>query len=523
MPIFMAYDPTSKTYTGYLIDVAGSPLEIEVLPGTPDGRILVVFRRMGGPDIHIHTFLGPTPKDVVRQLTELTGRPKSALPPWVHGIHVCRRSGAEENDFLAETRGLNESQIPYESDCIGQSLLQTGFRTNQAFIQLQDDFLTLKTFGKRFLLHQPPTSELPEDFDGFIKTANGSQNYVTSVRAGERFVDVVVPDFLRQDTQQWYSKQLQTLFQSLQSLGGDLSGINLIQNSPLLNTTLAEACGLTGFPFAPVIQRTNLTLDVLGVDTLCPDAQHLSRGKMASHVNYHNTFARRQATATVQALQTVIFSENSSPGMSESVAVIPRMDNKWAGLKKTLKTALELSLSGIPYFAVPTCGNEGDDELCLRWVQVSAFMPTLYALNGYDHLVNTTFSKWSRHALRKRLELMPYILTLSLRASRDGEPLVRPLIYEFPQDPYLTANSTWQQFMLGSSILVSPILEPDTAKIAAYFPQDFIWYNLWSGTKVTSGLTELETSVFQIPAHLKCGSIISTLVSSFLISAQNTF
>ena len=73
--------------------------------------------------------------------------------------------------------------------------------------------------------------------------------------------------------------------------------------------------------------------------------------------------------------------------------------------------------------------------------------------------------------------------------------------------------------MFGPDILVTPVLdEADEHVIEAYIPPSYGgnegWYELWSGAEQNDmGVTQLETTIYQISAHLKAGCIIPTLVS----------
>ena len=53
--------------------------------------------------------------------------------------------------------------------------------------------------------------------------------------------------------------------------------------------------------------------------------------------------------------------------------------------------------------------------------------------------------------------------------------VARPLWYNFPNDPN-TFNID-QQFMLGDSLLISPVLQPGVSEVSAYFPQGR-WFSL---------------------------------------------
>ena len=72
--------------------------------------------------------------------------------------------------------------------------------------------------------------------------------------------------------------------------------------------------------------------------------------------------------------------------------------------------------------------------------------------------------------------------------------------------------------MFGPYILVTPVLNEDEYVTNAYIPQlyggDVNWYDLWSGAEEHKrGVTELETTTYQISAHIKAGGIVPALVS----------
>ncbi len=74
-----------------------------------------------------------------------------------------------------------------------------------------------------------------------------------------------------------------------------------------------------------------------------------------------------------------------------------------------------------------------------------------------------------RKAIKLRYEFLPYIYAEFLTSLRDGVPIMRPLFLEFPNDylSYVVDN----EFMVGKSLLVAPILEPGARARATYLPR----------------------------------------------------
>lgn len=57
-----------------------------------------------------------------------------------------------------------------------------------------------------------------------------------------------------------------------------------------------------------------------------------------------------------------------------------------------------------------------------------------------------------------RMQLLPYLYTLAWYAHTRGEPLMRPLVYHYPDDP-----AGWElgsQYLLSPDLLVAPVTRP---------------------------------------------------------------
>ena len=81
----------------------------------------------------------------------------------------------------------------------------------------------------------------------------------------------------------------------------------------------------------------------------------------------------------------------------------------------------------------------------------------------------------AREALTVKYTFLPHLYSLFFEHALEGGTVVRPLWHEFPAD-----RETWaidDQFMWGSSFLVSPILEKGVSTRQAYLPTGANWYD----------------------------------------------
>jgi alpha-glucosidase len=113
-----------------------------------------------------------------------------------------------------------------------------------------------------------------------------------------------------------------------------------------------------------------------------------------------------------------------------------------------------------------------------------------------------------RQALSLRYRLMPYLYTQMWRASRDGTPAVRPLLYDFPQDA--TAVKTDDAFMLGPDVLVAPVLEEGAQDRSVYLPaHPGGWYD-WHEKKHHAGgaIVTVAAPLGRLPLFVRAGALI---------------
>jgi alpha-D-xyloside xylohydrolase len=78
---------------------------------------------------------------------------------------------------------------------------------------------------------------------------------------------------------------------------------------------------------------------------------------------------------------------------------------------------------------------------------------------------------------------MPYIFRMAIEAHATGSPVLRPMVFEYPDDP--AAAQLDMQYMLGSSLLVAPIFSEDGH--ADYYLPEGRWTDYFSGETKDGG------------------------------------
>ena len=81
--------------------------------------------------------------------------------------------------------------------------------------------------------------------------------------------------------------------------------------------------------------------------------------------------------------------------------------------------------------------------------------------------------------------LKPYIAALAANVSAEGVPTMRPLWYEFPQDP--ACYGVDDQYLLGPELLVAPVTAQGATNRSVVFPAGADWVSVWDSSVVEAG------------------------------------
>ncbi len=192
--------------------------------------------------------------------------------------------------------------------------------------------------------------------------------------------------------------------------------------------------------------------------------------------------------------------------------------SNFASLRDQYAAGLNMGIAGIPWWVSDTggfFGNKNDahfNELLIRWFQFSTFCPVLrmHGDRGPHDIPNLSdldygggFSPtgqpnelWSygeepytimKKYLDIRLGMKDYIMSIMDEASANGSPVIRTMFYEFPEDA-----KCWElkeQYMFGSKYLVAPVLYQGMTERSVYLPEGS-WRSIHDGT-VYAGKTEI--------------------------------
>jgi alpha-glucosidase len=112
-----------------------------------------------------------------------------------------------------------------------------------------------------------------------------------------------------------------------------------------------------------------------------------------------------------------------------------------------------------------------------------------------------------RRFVEERYRLMPYIYALADENARTGDPLMRPVFYDYPDAASAPCDQA-MTFTLGRALLIAP-----PAKMESPQPYDVClpggaWYDYWTGARVGSAKITEKPSLDRLPVFVRAGTIL---------------
>jgi len=177
---------------------------------------------------------------------------------------------------------------------------------------------------------------------------------------------------------------------------------------------------------------------------------------------------------------------------------------------------LNLGVIGYPFLNPGPVGGRLDNstdlpepELFIRWWQLATFLPQLHFTTPPSRYRSTDSNilaiARSLKDIRENI-VVPKLLKFGQEAMEASTPLIRPLWMLNPEDPILQRID--DQFMVGSDLLVAPILEQGARHRDVYLPTTSSGTKFWkrgtdgtffeAGQWLNSTLVELDTVLFFI-------------------------
>ncbi|KAL4243910.1 glycosyl hydrolase 31 family protein [Abortiporus biennis] len=573
-PVYMEHrfdEATQKSQTHGVLLFSASGSDILLLTPPSFNTSLIQYRMITGT-LDLYFFSGPTPQTVIEQYGQLIGFP-TWQPYFGFGFHLCRWGYSNVSETKEQVTKMREAGIPLEvmwndidlyhavrdftTDPVSfpasemKAFIDELHANNQHYIPIVDAAVAKQINSSD--IYDPYTRGV--ELQTFMKNPDDSE-YIGQVWPGY----TVFPDWFSKNAETWWTEALKNWSQSAIDFDGIWLDMNEVSSfctgscgtgADLSNTTI-PGLFLPGTPESPVVDYPegydsskwgpsgNVSINgtlTFGSDTPIPPmllkrglgagkqsgisvndppyAIHNGNGPLSVHtlatnathanglieLDTHNLHGLMETKATHQALLSIHPSKRPFIISRSTTLSSGRYAGHWLGDNFN------------------TCGFIGntDEELCNRWMQLSAFMPFFRNHNQRGALSQEPY-RWdsvaeaSRKAIGVRYQLLPYWYTLFANASMMGTPPIRALFYEFPDEPELF--SVDRQFLIGREILITPVLTPNVSTVNGIFPgrgtvvwRDWYTHNVVNTTNDGS-TTSLPAPLGHINVHIRDGSVL---------------
>ncbi len=466
-----------------------------------------------GGELDYFVFTGggeSSPKKVLEDYANLTG--KMPLPPiWALGNQQSRWSYYPESRVREIANGFRSRKIPADVIYLDIDYMDK-YRVftwdKERFPNPSKMISDLKADGFQTVLIIDPGIKVDPNFsvfnDGkqqniFVKNPDGTP-LIRNVWAGAS----TFPDFTDRRARAWFGEQYK------KNLDEGVAGFWNDMNEP--------ATFLTDKSEKPdTYHHPGKTFPL--------DTPQAGDGFPATHRRYHNVYGMQMARSTFEGLKKLAPEKRPFVLTRAGFAGVQRFSAVWTGdnvaswdhLALSIPMLANLSVSGVPFVGADVGGfaETPSGELYARWLQAAALTPFLrsHSETGQPNKepweYGEEFTKINRATIELRYQFLPYLYTLFREHEQTGQPVMRPLWYEFPNDKgtYLVND----EYLVGRDVLVAPVVKEGVKTRGIYLPVGADWIDWWTGERLESGKTHyLPTPIDRLPIFVRVGAVIPT-------------
>ncbi len=441
------------------------------------------------PSADAYLFVGE-PKDILQSYTSLTGR-TPVPPPWALGVWIC--SYQSPQSVMAEARKLKQNDIPANAiwtfdvmgkgDIMGWPLWWTGYypHPSQFTAQLHQMGFKVLTYVHPYLrsVLDPYNLPNPSYEEGlrtglFVLNAEGQP----SGPGFEPHRDGNI-DFTKPANVDWWERKIRNIL-----LDDGFDGW-MEDFGEWVNQSDRFAAGVTG--------RTMANLNPLFYHKITYEITHEAKPDAVEFV--------RSGYAGSQGYTQVVWGGDQFPNWTQDY-----------GLPSVVRAGITAGLSGFSVWAPDIAANGRLLELWTRWVEFGALTPVMrnHLWDKPEGAVNLWTSAQTMDTFRAyaklHASLFPYLFTYAREAARDGLPIMRHPLLNYPDDA--TTYDCTDEYLLGDDILVAPVVEQGVTSRSLYLPAGS-WVDYWTGEILAGGRqAKVAAPLEHIPIFVRAGSIL---------------
>ena len=439
---------------------------------------------VAGQTLSYLVIYGPTPADILRRYTALTGRP--ALPPaWSFGLWLTTSftTSYDEETVTGFVDGMADRDLPlsvFHFDTFWMREFHwCDFEWDPAIFpdppgmlkRLHDRGLRTCLWINPYIAQRSAMFAEGAAKGYLLRKADGDVWQWDRWQAGMALVDFTNPD-----AREWYAAKLRALV----DMGVDAFKSDFGERVPT---------------------------DVVWHDGSDPERMHNYYTQLYNQVVFDVLVAAKGED------EAVLFARSATVG-GQQFPVHWGGDNSatYESMAESLRGGLSLMSSGFGFWSHDIGGFEGrpDPAVFKRWIAFGLLSSHSRLHGNHSYRVPWLFDDESVTVLRKfthlKHTLMPYLYAAARQAHTEGLPVMRPMMLGFPADPAVTHLD--RQYLLGGDLLVAPVFS-EGGEVTYYVP---------AGQWIRFGTTEVvegpgwvtETHGFDsVPLLVRPGAVIA--------------
>lgn len=494
IPFLIGMDD-EKTYGLFVDSIARSEFDL----GFEDRDRMAIS--VYDSELDMYLIDGESVSDVVSRYTSLTGRME--MPPiWSLGFQQCRWSYFPQERVLEVAKTFREKKIPCDAIYLDIDYMD-GFRLftwdTSRFPDPDGMIRQLSDMGFKLVTIIDPGVKKDSNYNVYLE---GAKNHLfCEYPTGEAYHGrawpgiAAFPDFSKAETRKWWGEKHAGLFSP--GVGGIWNDMNEPSD------------------FSP--EDEDRTKKTVPADVMMDfDGSPRPFGKC------HNSYGFLMCRGTYEGFKALKPEERPFIVTRSAYAGIQRYSAVWTGdnhswwehLASSIPMHMNIGLSGVPFVGGDVGGFQGEcsPELYARWIQLGAFTPFFRAHSAIHTKAHEPWAfgpeveEIARKAVNLRYSLIPYLYSEFKNACDTGLPIMRPLVLDFQDDA--EARRIDDQFMFGRSIMVAPVIRPNTRKRMVYLPRGN-WYDFHTKARLEGGRFIIaDAPLDRIPLFVREGSII---------------
>jgi alpha-glucosidase len=460
-------------------------------------RNVTSFWAQGG-EMNYYFMYGPKMEDVVKNYTDLTGKPHALPPLWALGFHQCKWSYYPEANVKEVTNTFRDLKIPCDAIYLDIDYMD-GFRCftwdKEYFPDPKKMVKELEDEGFKTVVIIDPGIKIDLDYDVFkegldkdyfCKRADGP--YMKGkVWPGECYF----PDYTKPEVRDWWAGLFKEIIEDI-----GVKGVWNDMNEPAVMDVPNKS-----FP---------------------NDVRHDYDGNPCSHRKAHNIYGTQMARATYHGLKKYSYPKRPFVITRSAYSGAQRYTSTWMGdnvatwehLSIANNQAQRMSMSGFSFAGSDIGGfaEQPHGELFARWIQLGIFHAFCRVHSSGDHgdqepwVFGEEITDIVRKFVELRYQLLPYLYTAFWNYINYGTPILKSLVLYDQEDSSTHYRS--DEFVYGEQILVCPIQEPNAKGRRMYIPRGK-WYNFWTDELVEGGREMwVDAALESMPIFIKEGAVI---------------